>query len=123
MGSEKKLSSSAIERIIKTCGEVGVSELKFGDLHVRFDKPVNRAQEDRDFRSEVSETPFSQPDTEISAIQEQAYKESLERDEVALREEQLSQMFIEDPAQAERLLLDGKLSEEADEHDGEALER
>lgn len=59
------------------------------------------------------------PDTEISAIQTQTETEALLSDELAIRQEQLVQMFIENPLEAEKLLLSGEaeIHEECDDEE------
>jgi hypothetical protein len=48
----------------------------------------------------------------IAKIQTQQSKDALELDEIDLKQEQLAQMFIENPKLAEELLINGRLDEE-----------
>lgn len=116
--SKKYLSSISICRIIQSCRACGVSELKFGDLHVTFGKPAETAP--MAFFGPVDSGPTKPSDTEISAIQEKVSQEALVQDEAREKHERLAQMLIEDPAQFEQLLQSGRLDEEADvaERDG-----
>jgi hypothetical protein len=114
---EKFLSSRDLSAIIKVCGESRVAELKFGDLHVRFDTPVEQVMRlygDQIREAAANSTPSNRPDTAISAIQDHLAQESLERDEFDVKEDRLAQMIIENPLEAERLLIEGKLDEDAD---------
>lgn len=116
------LSSADIVSIIEVSGKSGVSELKFGGLHVKFDTPVERLKHTHGFfipEMRVEQHPLNPPDTEISATQRQVAQEALEADELDLRYQQIADLMIEDPLRAEELLRDGQL-EEADDADEEA---
>lgn len=118
MADNKNLLSSAdIVSIIEVSGKSGVSELKFGGLHVKFGKPSDDTQQTQALR--VEQHPLNPPDTEISATQRQVAQEALEADELDLRYQQIADLMIEDPLRAEELLRDGQL-EEADDADEEA---
>jgi hypothetical protein len=111
---EKTLSSDEVRAIISICGKSRVAELKFGDLYVRFDTPVEQMKQMRGIYIPAADTThLTSTDNEISAIQTNEAQQALERDEIALKEERLAQMFIENPLEAERLLVEGKL-EDAD---------
>ncbi len=100
--------------IITACGGAGVSELKFGDLNITFGLPPRQIR----FLREANRPPASKTGTAISEIQEQEAEKALEEDELALRDEQIENLFIEDPVRAEELLERGELTD-ADRHDGQ----
>ena len=101
------LSSADICAIIKTCSENGVAQLKFGDLEIHFGKPET-LHDDRP----PAPPNHTRPATEIAATQKQIAKKSLLKDEVSLREDELALMVIENPMEAERLIMAGELNEE-----------
>jgi hypothetical protein len=102
---KRSLKTSEICTIIEACSQAGVIELKFGDLHVRF---AERA------RSDVTQSLPIIPEAEISDEQtQQIATDSLRQDELTLKSERLQQMIIDEPAEFERLLLDGDLIDEA----------
>lgn len=101
------LTPADVCAIIKACGEAQVRVLKFAGLYVRFDKTVENAV--------VAASP-PVPEAEISETTQKIHEEALAQDEVRLKQDQLDQMWIENPQEAERLLLAGELEdEEADE--------
>jgi len=51
---------------------------------------------------------------EIEKIQKEISEKSLLEEELSTREEQLAQMLLENPAEAERLLLQGELTDESE---------
>lgn len=122
METDKKnlLSSSDIVSIIEVSGKCGVTELKFGGLHVKFGKPADDTQQFENLFSHLRvNQPFpNTPDTEISATQQQVAQDSLVAEELDLRASQIADLMIEDPLRAEELLRDGQL-EEADDADEE----
>ncbi len=116
------LTFSQVCSILKACGESRVAELKFGDLHVTFHPPVKEGPEAQQYFP-TTPTP---PEAEISDQQrEQLEKHALAEDERRVKEEQLQQMLIEDPAGYERLLAEGELEqdEETGTVDGETDDR
>lgn len=88
--------------IIKACGEAHVSVLEFGDLRVRFGRSAEEEDQGRAFNPD--------PATEIAVKQAEISAQSLKRDEIAFREEQLAMAVIEDPVLAEKLLMEGELT-------------
>lgn len=91
-----------------------VAKLKFGDLEIEFDKQIE---------PQASPLPglVSAPLTPDTAMSDQEHKkqtqQSLEDDEVTLREEQLALAFIENPSRAEELLLEGELVDDDESGD------
>lgn len=92
-----ELSADNIAVILKACSESGVMELNFHDLRVIF----GRTAKTKEAQPELIQAP-------AAVIAEPAPL----ADEIEARAEQLMQMFIEDPAQAEKLLLDGELEDD-----------
>lgn len=116
-----ELKSQEICEIILSSAQNGVTELKFGSLHIVFGKKTEP--------QEISLLPgkvygASTPDNEISdQTHEQMNIDSLEADELRLRDDQLSQMQIENPLKAEQMLLDQELEDdEQSELDGDESE-
>lgn len=109
------LSSSEVISILSTCRDASVSVLKFRDLYVSFGKQTRLEELQQAIQSvDVTQSPtFAKA---IAKIQTQQSQDSLEQDEIELKQEQLAQMFIENPKLAEELLLNGKLDEE--DHNG-----
>lgn len=118
MAEQKSVLSVAdICRILKACGEASVTELKFGDLHVRRDSQSPAAAPS----ASVEPAPAPPPTAEIVETQRKESERAQIQAEVTLRQQQLSQMLIEDPLEAERLLSQGDLIDDAfDEDDEEA---
>lgn len=84
--------------LIKVCGEAGVAELKFADLHVTF--VLSKAPD------EVA-LGYEQP-----IIKDESEAEVILRDEVKLKEDQLDLALIERPGEYERMLMSGELEDE-----------
>jgi hypothetical protein len=117
MSPDKALSSQDVCLIIKSCGEAGVSSLSWGELHIQFGlQPPGRSLGS----NQETETILTPTEAAISETQEQLAQESLERAEDELRAMQLELMKIENPAEYERLVFDGKLDEVVDGSDEEA---
>jgi len=113
------LSSDEVCSIIKVCGEVKVSCIQYRDLTVWFGPQPELSDLPRLDSNLAASMPSSQTEAAISAIQENQAKEALEQDEEKLKEDELALMLIENPQMAEKLLIEGKLDEEADESDAE----
>lgn len=113
------LSAVDICTIIKTCHGRGVTKLKLGALELEFEPPAE---------SRHSKTPAPGPALpEISpgnVLQEQQQEEtkSFEAEELRTRDEQLAELQLTNPAEYERLLELGEISEEAQEEPGDADE-
>lgn len=118
---KKSLSSDEVSVILKSCGESRVAELQFGGLYVRFHPPVGTpSHEETNFvtSAHVDEASSPAPVTEITEIQRQVAKESLELQELQLKQEQIAHALVEDPALAEELLIKGELEKEDGSEDG-----
>lgn len=96
--STKRIDPSEICAMIKACGEAKVSVLKYGDLYLCLGE-----------RAPVVKKPATPvPDTEISVTQKNIERESFLKDEQQLRQDRIAQALIEDPLEAERLLMSGE---------------
>mgnify|MGYP001558964529 CR=1 FL=1 len=114
---ERQFSEKGLCGIIKSCSEAQVSKFTFGDLTIWVGpQSETTAQPANVGYNHFAQVPQLNPETELSEIQKLKQSESLLQDELALKEDRLAQMFIEDPVQAERLLLDGAMDEEEPEH-------
>lgn len=108
---KSSLSSADVCAILTSCREAGVSELEFGALRVTFGRPP-RHETQEPLQSLATEE-------EISANQVKMARESLELDELAVREQQIEELLLTDPAKAEQMIIDGQLEEVTDgEPDG-----
>ena len=123
MGADKRSAWSTEEicRILETGAKVGVQELTFNGLHVRFGRP---AENHAPGPAQDLKIPSSAPsETAVSEEQhEKQTQDALEADELQLKEDRLAQLFIENPLEAERLLMAGELEDAEESDDSEALE-
>lgn len=100
---QKKKTTLKIEdvcTIIKTCASNAVKSIEYGELKVEF--YPNAA------------TPITAPlhlSEEIKTNQETQTRESIEKKEMEMKEEMLSQLQIEDPVGFEKLLASGELTD------------
>lgn len=105
---ENLLSGDEICKIIEACSKRRVSKLEFGPLKLDFQPPVHAC---------VNKAPGpAQPDSNPENIlreQEQKSKEAIEEEEIRLREEQIAELWLTNPAEAERLMELGELQPEA----------
>lgn len=106
-----KLTGDIVCAIIKTCAESGVMDLSVGSLKVSF-----RNNPTLDPLHGIIAPDFN------PHLQDVVTAEAIERDELALREDQLAQMEIEDPVGYEKAisagdLIDSKVGDETDEED------
>ena len=97
----KVFDANEVCSIIEMCGKSGVREFRLGKLEIHYG-PVAR---------EVDQSPIVVPDGLARATESQA-RESLEKDEIAYKQNELDQMVIEDPARFEELLKSGDLRDE-----------
>lgn len=105
------LSSQEVCAILEAGAKNGVSVLKFGDLLVRFG------------RHATPTTAIPEPATTATVTpetHEAQTKDTLEVEELRLREQELAELQITDPLKYEQMLEDGDLDEESvDEPDDE----
>lgn len=115
-----ELSSQDVSEIIITSAKCGVSRLKFGNLEIEFGKQTN-SPETPQGSGHVDTT--STPDKAISdQTHEQNSLDSLVKDELQTRADQLEQMQIEDPLRAEQMLLDEELEDDDESDDTDTTE-
>lgn len=114
---EKAISAIDICKIIRACALNGVSTLKYSSLEVSFkshqkleisgDKPV----------SSNSTAQVQQIPREIIAMQDEESEKSFLSDTIAIREQQLSEMLINEPEKFEELQSLGELEDVQAEND------
>lgn len=97
----KAFDADEICRIIDMCGKSGVREFTFNKLTIMFG--TNARYPDQE--------PIFIPEALARATESQA-RESLEKDEIKSRLNELDQMVIEDPVRFEELLKSGDLRDE-----------
>lgn len=85
--------SESITRIIEVCSRNGVAKFSYGGLELSF-LQVDRAP--------TTEPVFVRP--ELAVAQESQARSSLTKEEVALKQDQLEQMLLDDPVEYENLL-------------------
>jgi len=92
----KNLTVRELKAIISLCSNRGVSELKYGSLSLRFGDVIQNKNTARC--------------TSI-VTQNRIDEETTEQDEANLRERQLSEMLIDNPAMYEELLAQNELKD------------
>ncbi len=107
------LKADEVCGIILHSGKANVSELTFGDLHVRFGAPKSERQPE-----ELSLVGQSQPTAPTSSetilSDEEAAritKDTLEIQELLTREQQMAELQLTDPVEYERQLAAGELED------------
>lgn len=108
-----KLNVKNVCEIIKACGSAGVSKLKFGDLELEFHI--------REEKQEITQTipMYSvshtyQDDNSQGPESDSVSPELLQKQEAELKQQEVSEMLITDPAAYEELLFSGALTNEDD---------
>jgi hypothetical protein len=96
------LKPSELCDVLKACHDAKVRELKFKGLHVIFAPAEMGSAIQGDLTTEVT--------TALGAVK-LLEREANEKDELALREEQLALMRIENPAEYEAMLSAGELDD------------
>jgi hypothetical protein len=102
--STQEITSLTVDevcRILIECARTGASELQFRDLHVSFGAQATEIVE-----------PHSSIAAEMAPNHEKMNQDALENDELALREEQMSLLAIENPMAFEQAIMDGELDED-----------
>lgn len=95
--------------LIKECGSSGVSELTLDPFRVVFS----------DIKKEATTTSLPHFYAQTSVEQDRQKlddEEVLLKEELRIRQDQLSNALLEDPAEFERLLMSGELEDEPTEH-------
>lgn len=109
------LNSADVCAIIKACGEAGVTKLKFDGLDLSLGKPPSepRPQDQSTDPTGPASTPIP-----VATLTESEHtklsKEALEEAELIMRESQIEELKITDPAKYEELMVNGELENERD---------
>jgi hypothetical protein len=98
-----KIDFKEIKDIVKLCAENGVSRLKLGEIEVVFSENAQFSQKIPKKSQKVRDNPEKRTEVEQDAIG---------RAEVKLKEEYVDNLLLEDPAEYERLAIQGELSDE-----------
>ena len=85
--------TDSITRIIEVCSRNGVAKFSYGGMEISF-LQIEKAP--------TIEPVFVRP--ELQTAQESQARSSLTREEVALKQDQLEQMLLDDPVEYENLL-------------------
>lgn len=109
-------------RILDASAKAGVTELTFGSLHVKFGRTaenvVGVSFPDHSYPFVHHDPRVSAPVKNLTEDQhKQQTKDSIEADELLLREDQLARALVEDPVRYEELLMQGELGDELDRAD------
>ena len=114
-------STTEICRILEVGAKVGVQELRFHGLHVRFGRPAEPIAPGPALDQTIPSS--APPEKAISEEQHtKQNQDALEVDELRLKEDRLAQLFIENPLEAERMLMNGELGDAEESDDSEALD-
>ena len=103
---KKRLTGLELVAILKASREARVALLQWGDLTVWFESEVVRQKD-----AEITRLQASLPEAAISDVQQQVAGLSFAQAELETKDEELSDLWITDPAKAEQLLREGKLDE------------
>jgi hypothetical protein len=99
VSKENCLTSQELDAIIRLCSQLGVAELTFGSLHIKFG-----VKSQTESKAPLQAT----TDVEISEIQhKEQTRQAIAQDEVRTKEERLAFAIIEEPTLAEEMLEDG----------------
>jgi hypothetical protein len=91
--------------IIDACGKSGVLEFNYQDLRITFQARKNDGQEE----------PYYQSPGPVTEIASNKFDERIiQQDELAVKDDELALMRIEDPLAYERLLMTRELETEGD---------
>jgi hypothetical protein len=118
------LKADEVCRIISTCARSNVSVLKFGDLYVKFGPTPIRGKKDTKVSFESPSENFTAaapdpiaPEAEISENAKRIDAESLEKDELDLREMQIQESVLTDPLEFEKGLASGDLENDGSDEE------
>jgi hypothetical protein len=104
-----QLTADEICRIIKISAKAKVASLKIGDLLVEFSES-EQAHSDRLIQRVEPTTPAEAALSEIE--HDKQMQEAIEYEELITREDQLDLMLIENPLEAEKMILNGEVETE-----------
>jgi hypothetical protein len=99
------LKAEEVCSILKVCAEAGVNEITFRDLNVRFGPPAETRRPEQDAESASP----SSSETVLSEIAAKIDQETIEEQEIRIREQQLDELRITDPLAYEKLVISGEL--------------
>lgn len=109
---ESALTSDEVRAIIKSCATYGVLELKFKGLEISLNPKVSEAESPKKASGNVPRETSNNPVNEITEQEhEHQNQDTLEVDEMRLKEEQLAMAFIENPSLAEEMIRNGDLDD------------
>ena len=109
-GAEKNnLTAVDICSILKTCSVSRVMKLKYHGLEVDFSASLN---EEPTYTNYGNKRLSKKSEAALSEVQIATAKDSLVNEEFRIKEEQLAELLITNPAQAEQMLIDGALEDE-----------
>ena len=108
--NEKSLSPEGISLIIGSCEAAKVRVLKYAGLYIEFDRKVTPSQE-APVQEVIAASAAHFPVAEITDIQKNESERALLVDELSLKEDQLAEMWIEDPYSAEQMVVNDQLRE------------
>lgn len=115
------LKAEEVCRIISTCAKSNVAVLKYGDLYVRFGPNSEPRKKKASKPDAIPENPTATDpdprtsDTAISENAEEIERETHERDELNLREQQIQESAITNPLEFENMLASGDLEDDGTE--------
>lgn len=105
------LTSDQVCAIIRACGEAGVVRLSFDGLRLSFGRSANEPR--TDLPLEVTPGP-SDPYLPVEALTASEHlkieKDTLESDELDVKERQVEELLLTDPLAAEELIIKGELT-------------
>ncbi len=123
---ENSLTSEQVCLIIEASGKAKVAKLEFRDLYLEFGQvaqlPTPEVVHMNSFVGQSVNTAHpSTPAAEMADIQTKIAQESLEQDEISVRQDRLMQMLIENPHEAEKMIMsEGFNEDDGSEEDEEA---
>ncbi len=113
------LATADVCRIIEACGRAGVAVFRMGDLYLR----LGPSAQDAPVTENVTAPLAPLPATTVAETQTKISEKALLEAELIVKEQQLAEMEITDPFQAEQLYLDGALTEETTKDGAELAEQ
>jgi len=108
--SKNFISVDEVCKIIDTCRKRGVSKLEFGPLVLHFGALEHSSAPEQVISVKSKE--------KLQKEMVNAEKDAVTADEVALREEQMAELWITDPLRAEEMLSAGELTVSGEGDDG-----
>ena len=120
------LSVDGVLRIIEASAKSGVAILKFGDLELNFRPSQPGTLPTPGEAPSQSVLPLASPPEKIPVLTDEAQAEAAQRElelsELDLRDQQLAELMITDPAEFERQMHQGELEDDESGADDEQLD-